>query len=558
MAVEHVVVLCLENRSFDHMLGYLPHPDPRFAGLRGGPWTNPDASGKAVPASADAKSVLPFGPDHSHDAVMQQLALQGPAWNRRPTHQGFVASYDLRASGRSPPRYGGPLGILRRWLSSLTSRRLPGTPPGNDDVGEASCGPLVMRCQDPARVPVLATLATEFAVFDHWYCSVPGETWPNRNYLHAATSDGETNIQIRPYLNPTIFELLEEHGRDWRIYHEGLAQAWAFPKLWDTPERHARWFPMGSFADHVAAGDLPAYTFIEPDHKPPGRPLDQLQSLGAPLGVGNSQHPENNLVGQSAYTGFTPDRETDFARGERLIASVYEALRANPELFATTVLVITYDEHGGLYDHLPAPERVPAPGDNKHLTARILDALYRQNATSFDFTRLGVRVPTVVVSPLINRTTLEQDVFEHASVPATLRALFAPNAPPLTARDAHARTFHHLWEQHRPPRTDLPNLAEHTRPPAAPPSDVAPTASATAGTGEATPAPDQPEIRPTSPPDYYRDFLAQADAVGTHLHQVGEPEATSLPTTSSTHIHDGDGTAAAFAQAAQRHRAEAH
>jgi phospholipase C len=183
VALEHVIVLCLENRSFDHMLGFLPHPDPTFEGLRGpGPFSNPTADGGLVEATPTAKPVLPFGPNHCHDAVMQQLDVRRGI----PTNQGFVTSYELTASGRSPTTRGGVLGkVLGPLLSSRRSR-----PPV---VGR---GPLVMRCQNPDSVPVLSTLALQFAVCDHWFSSVPGETWPNRNFLHAATSDGETNIEI--------------------------------------------------------------------------------------------------------------------------------------------------------------------------------------------------------------------------------------------------------------------------------------------------------------------------------------------------------------------------
>ncbi|HET7386957.1 MAG TPA: alkaline phosphatase family protein [Nocardioidaceae bacterium] len=398
----------------------------------------------------------------------------------------------------------------------------------------------------PHRVPVLATLAAEFAVFDHWYCSAPGETWPNRNFLHAATSDGETNIAIRPYTDPTIFELLEDHGHDWRIYHDGTAQVMAFPRLWDTAGRHGNWHPTGDFAAHVAGGDLPAYSFIEPRHQPPRAPLNQLQAVGRPLGASDSQHPENNLVDDEAYDIFAPATATDFDRGEQLLASVYQALRTNPELFASTVLLVTYDEHGGFYDHLPAPERVPAPGDPKSLPARLFDALYRESAASFDFTRLGVRVPTVAISPLIPKGTLASEVYEHASVPATLRALFAPEAAPLTRRDAHARTFEHLW-QDSPARTDLPDPSAHAY-------GVADTHQdrPAARTGQTPPRAAAPAT--AWPPNYYGEFLAQAEAVRQHLNAVGEPEAADL--TETTTPDREDALSHAFSQAGKRHRAE--
>src|SRR5690242_20450227 len=99
MPIEHVVVLCLENRSFDHMLGYLEHPEPSYNGLlQGGPHENQRSNGEWVATSPDAKPVLPFGPDHSHDAVMQQISVAGPARSGAPTHQGFVKSYELKAA----------------------------------------------------------------------------------------------------------------------------------------------------------------------------------------------------------------------------------------------------------------------------------------------------------------------------------------------------------------------------------------------------------------------------------------------------------------------------
>jgi phospholipase C len=397
-----------------------------------------------------------------------------------------------------------------------------------------------MRCQPPDQVPVLSTLALEFAVCDHWFASVPGETWPNRNFLHAATSDGEVNIEPRPYTDPTIFELIEGHGADWRIYHDGVPQVWAFERLWDTPARHANWFPMHRFAEHVQAGDLPRYTFIEPNHRPPPQTLDQLAATGGRPGSSNSQHPDNNRVTDDAYETFDADVDTDFARAERLVATVYEALRANSELFASTLLLLTYDEHGGFFDHVPPTQRVPGQGETRRSgLGRVLHALWHQRAQAFDFTWLGVRVPAVVVSPLVPRGVVDHTVYEHASVPATLRALFAPDAAPLTVRDGSAATFHHLASL-TTPRTDLPDLSALCEEPAARPDPAA------AGRAGAT-LPAEPAL-----PRYYREFLEQAEAVRRHLVHVLEPEAANL--TPIVSAHDGAAVSSAFDDAAHRHR----
>jgi phospholipase C len=310
--IEHVVVLMLENRSFDHLLGYVPHPDPEFDGLLGHTHRNPGwGRGPAVPTSPTAKHVLPAGPDHSHDAVMQQLALR----RGKPANRGFVRSYERKARNLDPPVYGGLFGPLANAARRLLAKGGPGV---------TGRGPLAMACQPAVNVPVLARLATEFAVCSRWFCSVPGETWPNRNFAHAATSDGQTDIEIRPYTNPTIFELLEQAGADWRIFYDDTPQVWAFPALWDTPERHAKWFPLDSFADHVAAGELTPYTFIEPNHRPPLHTLDHEPLVGVP-DLSDSQHPENNLVSNAAYDNFTLHGPSDFTRAEQLIATIYEA-----------------------------------------------------------------------------------------------------------------------------------------------------------------------------------------------------------------------------------------
>jgi len=453
-SVDHVIVLMLENRSFDHMLGYLKHPSREFDGLQPNSVSNPGWKDAArVPATSDAKVVLPVDPDHSHDAVMQQLAVDHTDGARKPTNQGFVQSYERKARGLSPPKLGGIVGSLVNVVSFVSKRITKGSPAVTD------VGPLIMRCHDPnqhpSHVEALATLALEFGVCTRWFSSVPGETWPNRNFVHAATSDGETDIAIRFYSNPTIFEVLEQHGRTWRIYHDDTPQVWAFNELWDGSERRANWFPYSKFIDHAKRGELANYSFIEPNHRPPVHTLDHV---GPDLS--NSQHPGNNLVAsREEYEQFVPpsDQTTDFERGDALIASVYEALRSNPAVFQRSILLITYDEHGGFFDHVPPPTKVPSPGGGRSFGTRLWRAIYRRRSEAFDFTMLGVRVPAVVVSPYIAKGAVDATCRDHASVPATLRALFAREAEPLTHRDAWSPPFHTLLTL-RNPRSDLPDL----------------------------------------------------------------------------------------------------
>jgi phospholipase C len=567
VSIDHVIVLVLENRSFDHVLGYLDHPNPDFDGLLdGGPHTNPGwDSGPAVAASPDAKPVLPLDPDHSHDAVLEQLAVQGSGAHRQATNQGFVSSYERKCRGLAPASFGGLLGpLLNWWTRRGAATSTPSSTPSSS-TPSAGRGPLAMLCQPPQQVPVLATLAREFAVCTRWFSSVPGETWPNRNFLHAATSDGDTDIEPRFYTDRTIFELLEEHGRDWHVYHDDTPQLWAFPKLWDTPERHAKWFEFTAFAQHAADGTLPAYSFIEPNHRPPLHTLDHAPLVGAP-DVSDSQHPGNNLVtddAYDAYDAFTADSGTDFARGEALIASVYESLRANPALFERSLLLITYDEHGGLYDHVPPPTGVPAPGDGRGLGARLGEAILHRTAKSFDFTMLGVRVPAVVVSPYVAAGTVCTDVHDHASVPATLRAIFAPDAEPLTRRDAWATPFHGVLGLAGPRSgQELPDLSVHapavhasvTRTHAGQPARaLAQLAglSATAPPGSGSAPASVSDAVPVPP--HAKDFADQADRVWARLNKVGEPEM-KLPIAPDGTAQRALQISEAFAVAAQRHR----
>ena len=494
-AVDHVVVLALENRSFDHMLGFVPHADPAFDGLLvGGPYTNPPwrGGGPPIPATQDAKSVLPVDPNHSHDAVMQQLQIEGLGSNRRATNQGFVASYEEKGRGLAPPTFDGLLAPLANWWY----RRQAAANPITDRGG------LIMRCQPPGQVPVLAALALGFGVCSKWFSSVPGETWPNRNFMHAATSDGTVDNEVRFYTDPTIFELLEDQGRSWRIYYDDTPQVWAFQHLRE-PGRLPNWFPFPDFARHVQQDQLPSYSFIEPNHRPP---VHLPGTPGSGAEHSNNQHPGNNLVPNAAYDSYSGNGG-DFQRGEQLIAGVYEALRSNPTVFERTLLLVTYDEHGGCYDHVPPPMDVPSPGDpvSRGWLGSLLALLLRKKSKAFDFTMLGPRVPAVVVSPYIPAGTVSSQPRDHASIPATLRALFAPQAGPLTKRDEQAVPFHSLLQLEQPRGgSDLPDLSSHLPP--------VPPSRATMLAAEAAPPGPEPPV-----PDYYRDFVALAEMVARQL-----------------------------------------
>jgi phospholipase C len=211
------------------------------------------------------------------------------------------------------------------------------------------------------------------------------------------------------------------------------------------------------------------------------------------------------------------------------------------------MFVITYDEHGGLYDHVPPPADVPAPGGGRGLLGRILHAIWHRKTQSFDFTMLGPRVPTVIVSPHIPAGTLIAETHDHASVPATLRAIFAPTAQPLTKRDAWAATFHHALSLDNP-RTDLLDLSQHVTTTAA----AAAANAAAAETGAPTTAAATTKVGAEVIPTYYQDFLKQTEQVRKHLRAVGEPEIQNV--TASSGGQSAAEVTAAFQEAAHRHR----
>jgi phospholipase C len=408
-SVDHVVLLMLENRSFDHMLGFLyakegnrsPSGDP-FEGLTGNE-TNPGPEGRPLRVSAASMTrpnlyYLP-GSDPGEGYTATNVQLFGNQQGLgTPTNDGFVADYAYTLDWES----GDP-----SWSV------LPGTAPED-----------IMVMFTPEMLPILSGLAKGFAVCDHWFASVPTETLPNRAFACAATSQGHMDDKTKTFTVPSIFGLLSSEAVSWAAYgydNEPLVR-FSFPDVTNAPENH-----FGLFADFQAAaasGQLPAFCFLEP-------------SWGAD---GNSQHPNY-----------------DVALGEKFIYDVYRALRDGPD-WSKTLLVITYDEHGGCYDHVPPPYGA-VPPDNSI------------GEYGFDFRRFGVRVPAVIVSPLIEAGTVfrvppASMPLDHTSVLKTVERRWS--LPPLTARDAAAPDFGGVLTL-AAPRTDDP-LAGTEPPPASPPS----------------------------------------------------------------------------------------
>jgi phospholipase C len=391
--IKRIVVLMLENRSFDHLLGYLKATRPEVAGLTGAEFNQKDPNSPTDPhinVSRASTYVMTFDPGHEYYDV--QVQLYGPI-------EGTDPSMPPIANIPSDPA------PMSGFVSSATA--------AVDFSGDEK---LVMECFQPDQMPVLTALANEFALFNFWYSSLPGPTWPNRFFIHGATSAGLTDSpspgQILAgfsFQNGTIYDRLEHAGREWCIYHNGLPQAAGLTSLRDEYVNPLtdQFGDMDDFFEDIERGELPDYTFIEPRYDTGNNYLD-----------GNSMHPLN-----------------DIRKGEDLVKSVYEALR-NSDYWQDTMFIITFDEHGGFFDHQPPPKTV-SPGDHTP---------YANPAYSFPFNRLGVRVPALAISAYTGKGTVigsvaedPATVFDHSSVLATVEKLFG--LAPLTERDRRANTL---------------------------------------------------------------------------------------------------------------------
>ena len=302
---------------------------------------------------------------------------------------------------------------------------------GSEDEDAERIAREVMKCFDtPAQLVTMTALAQEFVVCDHWFASVPGPTWPNRLFVHAATSDGHVDNTFRLYDMPTIYDRLDEAKVDWAIYYHDIPQSACIHELLDRTDSQGRrcMRSIDQFykdarrhaAEPKGNEALPSYVLIEPGYFEPartfwGRVLDVLKWIG---------HFFHLPVKPSMNHPNDQHAPHDVRLGEHLIADVYEALRANADVWKETLLIVLHDEHGGLYDHV-------APGEAENPDGKT------SADPKFGFDRLGLRVPAILVSPWLKPQT-ESGVYEHASIVRTVREHFCPGAAALNKRDASA------------------------------------------------------------------------------------------------------------------------
>jgi phospholipase C len=262
-----------------------------------------------------------------------------------------------------------------------------------------------------ADLPVLTNLALQFAVFNRWFASIPGPTLCNRAFAHYGTSFGHVDMNVM-YINEpfkSIYSRLisatPKHTAKVYYYDTTSSTLEVANLLQNQPELFGTY---QQFRDDCKSGNLPDYSFIEPNYN------DHQTDSGEE--VANDQHPDH-----------------DVQAGELFIAEVYMAIKRNPALWQSTALLVVYDEHGGIYDHVIPPQ---CPKD-------LFTASANNTGTGFEFKfdRLGVRVPAILISPWIPKGTVVDRVFDHASIPATVTKFFLGDYSPRSPREINAEVF---------------------------------------------------------------------------------------------------------------------
>jgi phospholipase C len=375
--LKHIVVLMMENRSFDHMLGSLKAVNPAIDGyIATDPFRNLDANNNPVKPQplAEFQGQLNPDPDHHFPAVDIQIYGGATGAGRAANMQGFVTSYFHQ----------------------------------QEDVGHSQ---KIMYYFKQSDLPVLTTLALQFAVFNRWFASIPGPTICNRAFAHYGTSFGRVDMDPFDVIEPikSIYTRLvtanPKHSAK-VYYYDTSSSTMEVANLLQHQTEVFGTYPQ--FLSDCDKGLLPDYSFIEPNF---------------------SDHDSDN--GEEVASDQHPDH--DVQAGEQLIAEVYTHIKNNPQVWASTALLVVYDEHGGIFDHVPPPA---CPKDTFHSTQ-----VDPGTGLPFQFDRLGVRVPAILISPWIPKGSVVDRVFDHASIPATITKFFLGSYPQVSLREAAANIF---------------------------------------------------------------------------------------------------------------------
>lgn len=366
--IDHILIVMMENRSFDHYFQKLPEQGQADADVAPADFTNPDPDGQPVGLFHDESYCFvdtAHGWDASHlqvnDGAMDGFVLTNEGHHELPAH--------------------GTLEMLS--------------------------GTRAMGYYDASDLPFYYFLANEFAIGDRYFASVRGPTWPNRMYLFAASSFGLKSNEIA-IADKTLIDYLDLRQIDWKLYHSTTATYGMFADKYVEQIKSGRIVLFDEYFADLAAGTLPQVAFVEPG------------------------------VAREAYDANDEHPPAIMQIGQRWAAEVIDALMKSQH-WERSALFLTYDEHGGLYDHV-APPPACAP-----------------DAMSADFDHLGIRVPFMVVSPYAKRHHVSHRVYDHTSIVRFVEARFV--MPALTGRDANAEAPWDMFDFANPPNLTTPAFA---------------------------------------------------------------------------------------------------
>jgi phospholipase C len=373
--IDQIVVVMMENHSFDNVLGMLPHRVRRRRNVDGLPVRH----GRQLAYNLD---------DQGHK--VRSRHAQTPCQQRAEPSQAWNASHLSYNDGR------------------------------NDGFVRAS-GPVAMRYFDNRDLRFTYSLARHFPVGQRYFCSCLAQTYPNIRYLLTGTSSGvirtDSSTFSTPAANGTIFDRFDQFGVTWRNYYDSLPASLVVPGVFTTARQANFVKGVQSFIDDAAAGRLPQFSFVNPD-----------------------------------YESVSQENPQDVQFGDRFLARVTQAVLTSPR-WRRSALFITYDEHGGYYDHVPPPKAVK-PDD--------IPPLLQPGDVPGAFNRYGFRVPTIVVSPWARKHYLSGVVQDHTSITRFVERKW--NLGAMTFRDANAADMTDYFNFHRAHFREPPTLAEPADP----------------------------------------------------------------------------------------------
>ncbi|EAZ82963.1 alkaline phosphatase family protein [Algoriphagus machipongonensis] len=444
--IKHIVVLMLENRSFDNLLGWLyydqkPNNNQEFEGLNYGLWNplnNIDSDGipfiEKVGIEQNGEKKYSYGKEVPNPENFC-LPCPDPGEGFKDTNHQLFSHYNVAQEYPPDPVN---MGFVQNYQNAMLY--------GTYSFGSQPSNPRdIMKCYTPAQTPILSGLAKGFAVCDHYHCSIPSQTLPNRSFVHAATSGGNVNnTPNADCSSKTIYQQIQEAidtqnrtDLSWGIFGNNLMSTsekkkeedklgefgkdyFSLTRLCMTglhdPKFDSNFDSLDSFFQKCQKGTIPSYSFLEPTYGGEGQ---------------NDQHPP-----------------TDIRTGEKLIADVYNAVK-NSKVFENTLLIVTYDEHGGCYDHVPPPGEAVNPDPNN-----------TPGQDGFLFNRFGVRVPCVLINPYISEGLIARPSgyvpYDHTSIIKTVQECFQLDGN-LTERDKAAPSLSGVLTE-SVPRTTFPDL----------------------------------------------------------------------------------------------------